>query len=182
MRKLTIVLLPLCLLGCSGGGGGGNAVVAPPIGQPAPPVVNQPPTIGAVADVQVNGNGQANATVTIGDDLTAADALMLNAGADNAKLVPQDALTISTAGSQRSVAITPTVDELGVAQVSLTVTDAAGLTASTQFRVDVVAVQKSVALLAREMASADAEDEPTLLNTLDLLDDAEADDFTDLLY
>lgn len=160
----------LLLAGCGGSGGDSDL-----------PVVNQVPTISAVADVTIDGNGTASTSVTIGDDQTDADSLLVAAISDAPGLLPESGIILASTGASRAIDLQPLIDELGVATVTLTVTDAQGLRASTEFRVTVTARDAALASLTRMLFAAPRNAEPTPINALNVVDDAAFDDFNDLL-
>lgn len=165
-----ILLFALALSGCGGGGGDRDR-----------PVVNQPPTLGAIPDQQIDGNGSLALTLSVADDQTGSDALALMVSSDDLTLLPAAGLVLGGSGGTRSLEITPAADSLGTAQVSVTLSDADGLQSTQQFRVDVTAVDTPVAGFVRSLFAADENDEPALINALNLVDDAAGDDFSDLL-
>jgi hypothetical protein len=168
--RALIAALALVLAGCGGGGGSGDL-----------PAVNMVPTISAVADVLVEGNGTASTMVTVGDDQTGADNLVITVSSDAPVLLPEAGIVVATAGANRAIDLQPAIDEVGTATVTLTVTDANGLRASTQFAVTVAARDTALASLARMLFAAPRDAEPVGLNALNVIDDAQFDDFNDLL-
>ena len=96
---------------------------------------NLAPTISQVAHT----NGLANTTVTIpvtvGDDQTAAGNLNLSGTSANQSLVPNSGITFGGSGANRTVNVTPATDAIGVAPITVVVTDGGGKTASTSFTV-----------------------------------------------
>lgn len=169
-RYHGLLLLALGLAGCGGGGGDRDR-----------PVVNQPPTLGSIPDQQIDGNGSLALTLTVADDQTASDALTLMVTSDDPTLFPAAGLVLGGTGGTRSLEITPTADSLGTAQVSVTLSDADGLQNTQQFRVDVTAVDTPLAGFVRDLFAADENDDPMLINALNLVDDAAGDDFSDLV-
>ncbi len=173
MSKFNLLSLMVCttLIGCGGSGGGNNDV----------PAVNQAPTISAAANLSVDANQQTTIDVAISDDSTAGQDLTVQAVADNPVLFPTASIIVRNGGENRSIALIPATDETGTSSIDVRVTDTDGLSASTRIDVSVVALQRQAALFSRSLAQADATDEPTLINALEFLDDAENDDFADLL-
>ena len=99
---------------------------------------------------------------------------------DNAALLPDDALSVLGDGAERRLAITPTVDRVGDAQVTVQVSDSAGLQVAQRFAVSVIAEQYSMHSFARDELAPEADGEPRLINAIDFSEDAEHDDFADL--
>lgn len=147
-------------------------------GGPAP--VNVAPTISAVADLSITANRTSPAIgFTVNDERP--DSLTIVATSDRQQLLPDTGLVIGGSGSTRSLAATPVIDELGDALITIVVTDTAGLSASTAFLLTVDPEQKSMQQFARDAFAADANDEPALINAVEFAQDAEEDDFADLL-
>ena len=70
----------------------------------------------------------------------------------------------------------------GVQQmVSVVVTDRQGLAASTTLLLTIEALPASIQQFARDMFIEDADDDPALVNAIEFAQDADADDFGDLL-
>lgn len=100
--------------------------------------VNGAPTIAAVSDVAIDANSQAGPIdVTIDDDLTAAASLMFTATSDNPALLPAGGIQLGGSGTARTLLLTPLTDASGTANITLTVTDQGGLTATDTFTLTV---------------------------------------------
>ena len=171
--KRIVCLAGVALLSACGGGGGSDDQVAQ--------AANNPPIIGAANDLELLGNAQGEITVTVTDDGTAADQLSVTAASDNPAVVPSSAVLITGTGDTRTVQIAPGTDTLGSAQITLTVTDEAGLEDSTAFLVTVSTAQVSVSDFVRTTFAQPADAAPTLINTLEFVNDAQDDEFADLL-
>ncbi len=93
-------------------------------------VVNDlPPTISSLGDRQISLNSSTGPIgFTIGDDLTDPADLTLTRGSDNLTLVPLAAIVFGGAGANRTVTITPTANQIGVANITITVGDGVNLT------------------------------------------------------
>jgi hypothetical protein len=102
---------------------------------------NTPPTIGDIADppAAAPGSRVGPLTVFVSDAETRAASLVLSATSSNPALVPADKVTFGGADAYRTVAVAPTVGQTGSAVITVTVTDAGGLTASDAFTVTVAA-------------------------------------------
>lgn len=99
---------------------------------------NTPPTISTVSNQVVPKNGAMAATAfTVGDLETPATSLQVSAQSSNQALLPNAALVLGGSGAARTIAATPATDQTGTAQVTLTVTDGGGLSASSVFQVQV---------------------------------------------
>jgi CSLREA domain-containing protein len=101
--------------------------------------VNEPPAISHISDQTITSGGATGAlSFTINDPETAPDALAITGASDNPVLVPNDAAHISFAGtgSNRLVTITPSAQQVGLARITITVSDGT-LSASDEFEVRV---------------------------------------------
>lgn len=177
MKTYTIALLGFLVVACDGDGGGGNPPPAAP-----PPAANQAPTITAVADQTIEANTTTGPlTVTLADDMTAAAALVLSTTSDNAQLLGPGAIQVTVNGADRAVVVTPQPSMIGVANVTLTVTDANGATATGAFMLTVNRQRVSTAQLVRDIFADPANNPPRDINALELIEDATNDDFADLL-
>ncbi len=160
-------LLSLLVAGCGGSGS-----------SPAPG--NLAPTISAIADQNTTANEQSAAIAFTVTDEQASN-LSISASSDRQQVVPDSELVLGGSGTMRSVTITPVIDTLGDAFITIIVTDQAGLSASTSFLLTVVPQQVSLQQFVRT-TFADAEDgDPALINAIAFDQDADNDDFADLL-
>jgi len=102
-------------------------------------VVNDlPPTISGIANRQIPLNtGTGPIAFTVGDDLTDPGDLSLARGSDNLTLVPLAAIVFGGTGANRTVAITPAANQIGIANITITVGDGANQT-PTSFQLTVV--------------------------------------------
>src|SRR6185503_11462657 len=73
----------------------------------------------------------------IGDSETPADALVLSASSSNPALAPAANITFTGSGPNRALNIEPATNQFGTALITVTVTDAEGLSASDSFRLTV---------------------------------------------
>lgn len=98
---------------------------------------NTPPSIGNIADRTIPANTNTGAIAfTIADGETSATALTLTKASSNPALVPVGAIVFGGSGANRTVAVTPTANQLGSATVTIGVNDG-GLSASDAFVVTV---------------------------------------------
>ena len=164
-RYLTIGLLGLLMAGCDGDG---NALV------------NNPPTISAIADQSTMANAPSAAIpFTIGDEQVGSVAIGVSS--DNQGVVPDAGLLLGGSGATRTLTVMPVTDTLGDAFVTIIVTDSAGLAASTSFLLTVIPQQVSMLQFTRTTFAAGEADEPVLINAVAFDQDADGDDFADLL-
>lgn len=88
-------------------------------------VVNDlPPTISSIANRQIPLNTNTGPIpFTVGDDLTDPADLSLAKGSDNLALVPVSAIVFGGTGGNRTVTVTPVANQIGVANITITVGD-----------------------------------------------------------
>jgi len=135
---------PWPLMGLSGGphtfvltavDGVGNEVSLPPLTW----MVNDPPTVGNVADVTVAEDGQTTVNLTVADAQSPAADLTVTATSDNSALLPSAAIAVGGSGGNRTLGLTPVANQSGAATVTITVSDGS-LSATETFRLTVTAV------------------------------------------
>jgi parallel beta-helix repeat protein len=109
----------------------------PPSPPPADPV-NTAPTISPIGDVTIAFNGTSGPIAfTVGDAETPAGSLVVTVSSSNNQLLPPEGLVLGGSGSDRTLGITPARKKFGTAVVTVTVTDAGGLSTSVSFTVTV---------------------------------------------
>lgn len=168
IKYVCLIVAGAFLAGCSGGGGVGQV--------PA----NQAPTISSIADQVVVANAVSDPIpFNVSDDQLSA--LSLSITSDRQDVVPNANLSVVGSGAARSIVVTPVSDTVGDALITIIASDPSGLSASSAFFVTVDAEQRSMQQFAREEFATEADDEPSLINAVDFLQDAEEDDFADLL-
>ena len=97
-------------------------------------LVNNPPTISNIGNQTVAQNGQtAPIPFTVGDTETAAGSLTLTAISSDTTKVPVAGITFGGSGANRTVRVKPALSQTGTVTITVTVRDAAGLTASDSF-------------------------------------------------
>ncbi len=142
--------------------------------------VNQAPTISAISDVSATAN-QPSAPIPFSVADEEIGSLSIAVTSDRPNLVPDSGLSISGSGANRMLTATPIDDVVGDARISLVLTDREGLSASTSFLLTVDAEQRSIQQFARDAFATAEDDEPVLVNAVEFLQDADDDDFADLL-
>ena len=160
-----ITLLSLLVAGC---GGSGSA--------PAP--VSTAPTISAIADQSTSANASSSA---IAFTVTSASSLSFSVSSDNQQVVPDAGIDLTINGANGSITVTPVIDTLGDAFITILVTDQSGLSASTSFLLTIIAQQLSFQQFVRAEFAKPQDSEPTLVNAVAFDQDADNDDFADLL-
>ena len=167
-QAISLLAASVLLAACSGGGSD----------DPAP--VNQAPQIAAIADQTIAANGTSAAIAfSVSDENPAA--LAVSVTSDRQQVVPDGGIQLAGTGTDRSITVTPVVDTTGDAFITIVATDSAGLSASTSFLLAVDPEQRSMQQFARDAFAADADGEPDLINAVEFAQDAEDDDFADLL-
>lgn len=162
-----VALIGLLVAGC----GGSDFSPAP---------VNTAPIISAIADQNTTANEQSAAIAfTVTDEQTSN--LSISVSSDNQQVVPDSGLVLGGTGATRSLTITPAIDSLGDAFITIIVTDAAGLSASLSFLLTVVPQQVSTQQFVRTTFAEAETGDPALINALAFDQDADNDDFADLL-
>ena len=160
-----VVVLGLLLAGCSGSGS-------------SPSPVSTAPTISAIADQSTSANVASSAIVF---SVTSASGLSYSLSSDNQQVVPDAGLDLMTNGAGGSITITPVIDTLGDAFITVIATDQAGLSASTSFLLTIVPQQASLQQFVRTEFAQAEDGQPALINAIAFDQDAENDDFADLL-
>ena len=153
MRALfALAATAFAVAGCGGGGGS----------SPSP---DAPPTLSAIADLTLNQDtASAAIPFTVTDDRTAAASLAVTVSSSDTSLIPTEGITLAGTGTNRTLMVTPTEASTGSATVSVTVADAAGLSATRTFQVSVNAVNVAFTSWAFEMfTDAEAGDARSLL-------------------
>ncbi len=170
MKTMYVSLAALSVLLTACGGSGSNADVP----------MNQAPSITLIDQQKTIANApSAPIAFSVNDEQLTA--LSISATSDRQQLVPDDGLSLAGSGSERTITVTPADDVTGDAFITIIATDAAGLSASTSFLLVVDPEQRSMQQFARDTFATDADDDPVLINAVDFIRDAEADDFADLV-
>lgn len=122
----TTVGGPYTVTASSGGRGGSTTFT----------VVNDPPTISAIADVETAVATSTGAIAfTIADQGTVATSLTVTKASSNLEVVPTANVVLGGSGTDRLVTVTPVAGKTGTAVITLTVKDAQNLTATEEFTV-----------------------------------------------
>ena len=167
IKHASLVLAALVVAACDSSG-------------PDAPPQNQAPTISSIADAAIMAN-QAGPSISFAVNDEQPGNLALSVMSDNTEVVPQDGLLLSGSGTARQLTVTPVVDRVGDAYITVTATDTSGLTAGSTFLLTVNPEQKSMQQFTRDSFATEADGDPELVNAVDFEQDAEDDDFADLL-
>lgn len=157
----------LLLLGACGGGGSSTP--------------NQAPRITGLEAVTVSAN-ESSMAISFGvQDDGDPNRVTLSASSSNPELLSDDDVRFSGGGSNRSLTVTPRPGALGNARVTVVATDPGGLQGSSAFEVNVVAQNVSFRSFFRESFGEPENNEPRDLNSRTFEQDADEDEFDDLL-
>lgn len=160
-RTLSITLALVTLGACSDGGGGSSA-----------PPPDRAPTVSAIADTTVPANSdERRIAFSVSDDQTDPGALTVSAQSDNDDLLDGDGPAVAGAGDDRELLLVPAPGIVGMATITVTVTDAAGQSATTSFLYTVAPQQVAFSAAARTAFAADENDEPQTVNDKEYDDD-----------
>ncbi|MDA3962188.1 MAG: hypothetical protein PF961_15460 [Planctomycetota bacterium] len=127
----------------TGGGGFFNTTL---------PGSHQNPTIAAIANQSTNEDTAKTISFTIGDAETAVNALVLSKASSNTNVLPTSNIIFGWSSANRTVTLSPAANKIGSATVTITVTDADGLTANRSFVLTVNAVndQPTISSIANQ--------------------------------
>ncbi|MBN2508147.1 MAG: DUF11 domain-containing protein [Verrucomicrobia bacterium] len=108
---------------------------------------NTPPTLSDIADqTTATGTPTPALAFTIADAETPAADLTLSAACSNPLLIPTRQIVFGGSGNARTVTVTPVAGQIGTANITITVSDAGGATASDSFLVTVSALNHAPTL------------------------------------
>src|SRR5437867_817024 len=97
------------------------------------PGANTPPTISSIADLSISQNtATAPIAFTVGDAQTSAGSLVVSGASSSPALVPNANIVFGGSGANRTVTVTPALNQTGTATITVTVSDGS-LTASDSF-------------------------------------------------
>jgi hypothetical protein len=146
-------------------GGGGS--------EPTPPAANTQPAINAIADRSVDQDTAVGPIdVGITDRESAATALTLTAAVDG-NVFPADGIVLGGTGAMRTLTLTPLESATGSGNVTVTLRDPQGLSATRTFRVVVNARDASIRDWALTTLAKGETDEATPMNGYTFAQDAD---------
>jgi Ca2+-binding RTX toxin-like protein len=100
--------------------------------------LNDSPIVSQISDQLININTMIDSiSLTISDVETPVDSLTIMIDSSNTALIANDAITINGSGNDRSITITPTADQVGLATITINVADTDGATTTRTFDVTV---------------------------------------------
>ncbi len=141
---------------------------------------NRAPSVSAIGDQSIQANrSDEQIFFTVSDEDVAS--LDIESSSDQQQIVADENLAILGSGSERRLSVTPTRDSSGEVTISIVVTDRQGLSANTVFALSVVPERVSIQQFARSTFPEEADDEPELVNAVEFVQDADEDDFSDLI-
>lgn len=104
---------------------------------------NQAPEITPIPDLVLRENSASGPLAfLVADPETAFEQLVVRASSSNPDLLPATRITLAGTGFERTLSLSPTPDTIGTTLVTLTVSDAQGLTTATVFHVTVTPVNQ----------------------------------------
>ncbi len=107
---------------------------------------NTAPTISNVLNRLINSSTSTGVIpFAIGDSQTAATDLVVTAISSNPALLPNSGIVLGGTGANRTISLSPALGQAGQAKISISVTDAGGLTAQSTFLLFVEGVIACVA-------------------------------------
>jgi internalin A len=101
------------------------------------PSASTSPTIQPISDQSVNEDGSVTVPVVIGDVESLAGTLKLAANSSDQTLISDSRLSLGGTGANRTLTVLPNPNAYGTAFITVTVTDLAGMAASTTFQLTV---------------------------------------------
>ena len=161
MGSALLAATTLVVAACGGGGG------------TPPPAANTAPVISALVDRSVDQDtalGPINFGIT--DRESGAAALTLTAAVDG-DVFPADGLVLGGSGVTRTLTLTPLESATGAGNVTVTLRDPQGLTATRTFRVAVNARGASIREWALTTLAKTESDEATVMNGYTFAQDAD---------
>lgn len=158
---LTLAVTALAVTACGGGGSG------------SPTPQNAAPTISALSPVTTNQDTPTAAMAfTVADDGGVA-ALTVTAASGNPDIVRADGITLGGSGANRTITVKPSEDATGNAVITVSATDAQGLTTTLAFGVAVNAVTRSITAYVNTVFALGANDPPAQVSGFTFTQDAD---------
>lgn len=178
-RSFSVVVIATygVALGACGGGGDSPSAGVPTGTTPPPTATNTSPTVsGAPAEMTVAQDTSSDPVgFTVRDAETDATNLSVSTTSSNPGLLPAGSIQLAGSGSARTLLLDPTHGEAGSAIVTVTVTDAAGLSSSTSVAVTVDSQTRSFREMVDTAFAKDADAEGEAVTGYNWVDNPEDD-------
>src|SRR6185369_12849149 len=115
------------------------------------------PVISSISPQSIDEDTGLTVPVVIGDFETAAGALLVTAHSSDQLLLPDGAMNISGVGSNRFLTLLPATNQFGNANVTVTVTDGDGISASNSFGITIRPVNDApgISAMANQVTDED---------------------------
>ena len=140
------------------------------------------PTI-SVVDQQIMADTLANAIgISISDNRTETAQLAITITSSNQAVVSNDDLDLSVNGNEVMLTVSPQKDTIGNTMISVSASDEAQNTTQRTFQLDVLANQVSATEFFLELRSTGADQEPSFVNGIELIEDIQTDALFDDLF
>jgi VCBS repeat-containing protein len=120
--------------------------------------VNDIPIISSVSDCSTNEDTMKSITISVTDEEDNDEDLTLSFSSDNETLVSSEDISITVYEDVRTIKITPKTNLSGIANITITVTDAEGGSADTQFALTVNALNDEPSFTKGEDIVLDEDD------------------------
>jgi|GEM_PF-2143222 len=158
----TLMFVAVVLAGCGGSKSSHN---------------NIPPSISPIDTLNIPADTDTQViTLTISDDRTALEQLVIIASSSNNTLVTGEGIVLGSNATSRTLLISPEADTIGTTIVTLTLSDTDNNTVQTQFQVNVIARQTPAEGFVRDIFANDENSKPLAINGIELQQDV--DDIT----
>lgn len=137
-----ITALSLTLAACGGGSSGNDSSVA---GAPPPAAANTAPKIAdlAASESIAQDSSSAPLVFSVNDAEASASSVNVTVESSDAALIAPEAVVLSGNDSSRALMVTPTEDMAGTSTLTVTATDAQGLSTQRSIAVTVTSQQRS---------------------------------------
>jgi hypothetical protein len=133
------------------------------------------PMIASIADQNVDQDTPTAAlNLGISDAQTQADQLTLMLTSSNPSVVPPAGLALSGSAGNRALTVTPATGATGASVITVTVTDAGGLSSSKNFRVTVNPVVAVFSTLSTSLFAGDMNSMPQRVDNITFTFDADS--------
>ena len=102
-------------------------------------LINQPPVISDIGSISISKNSSSDIIpFAVNDSQTPANQLIVAAFSSNTSLIPNGNIVLGGSGTNRTIRVTPATNQIGMAVISVTVTDGNFASAVDTFLVNVI--------------------------------------------